>query len=200
MVSSFWQDLIGNLGLTAGSAKKRVVRDGRRWGFASERLEDRALLSAAPAAAEIAQANSSVDTGDVEPGEDTAALTRKGAKSNAGKKQAKAALPDVSGDWLLTGIAVSGAFNDAPLTVTQTGKTGKNIAGSATFTGGSFNFTGKLRPNGHMVGKAAIQLGENTLTKQRYFLDFTDDFLTFSGEVNLKSLDDLMNIDGVRAV
>ncbi len=175
MMNSILQNWMSGFGLRTGSAARRGRRDARRWGFASERLEERALLSASPVgpvAAEVKHA--------------------KGTKA--------ASLPNIAGDWLLTGIAVNGAFNDASLTITQSGKTGKVIAGTANFTGGSFTFTGKLRPNGHMTGKANIQLGETTLPKQRYFADFTDDFLTFSGEVNLKSLDDLMNIDGVRAV
>lgn len=287
MVLSIWQTLFGNPAST-NRPVKRVVRGGRQWEFGTERLEERALLSAVPVAAEVVHSKAAftvpnvAGTWDVELtgfGTGSAVFTQKGAKVTAtislsnspdikvsgkftkkhpnsiedtnkltlpvvgtvviktnivfpngndpstfsgtalvkgrsvnitGEKQvqgtsslpkiAKVSLPDISGQWLLTGIAVSGSFEDALLNITQSGKTGKSISGTATFTGGSFSFTGKLRPNGHMTGKADIQLGEITLAKQRYFADFTDDFLTFSGEVNLKKADDLMNIDGEVAV
>lgn len=121
--------------------------------------------------------------------------TKQGPGSSALPKVAKAEIPNVAGAWLLDGSGEIGSFNDAALTITQDGK---KIAGNATFTGGSISFTGKVRPNGHATGKVDIQFGEDTLTKQKFFADFTDDLLTFSGEVNLKSIDDLVNIDGVR--
>ena len=140
-----------------------------------------AVSKCAPVAAEVNQSNVSSEP-----------------ERNARHKGKAASLPDISGPWSLTGIGEIGAFTDADLTITQSGKTGKTITGSATFTGGSFTFTGKLRANGHMTGKATVQFGANTQTRQRFFADFTEDFLTFSGEVNLKSLDDLINIDGVK--
>jgi hypothetical protein len=185
MMNSIWRNLLSNFRLTPCPVTLCNRRVTRRWEFASERLEDRVLLSAgavAPAVAEIGHARG-VAGGHIIPSHSKAAN-----------------VPSIAGDWLLTGIAVSGTFTDASLTIIQSGKTGKTITGSSTFSGGSFQLTGKLRPNGHMTGKATIQLGQTTLAQQRYFADFTDDFLTFSGEVNLKPVDDLMNIDGVRQV
>lgn len=136
-------------------------------------------------------------TGSVTVLGSTVALTgtKQGTSSSALPKVAKAVIPDIAGLWLLQGSSGVGSFSDASLTITQDGK---KFTGSATFTGGSINLTGKVRPNGHITGRADIQFGENTLNKQKYFADLTEDLLTFSGEVNLKSVDDIVNIDGVR--
>lgn len=108
---------------------------------------------------------------------------------------AKGAIPNINGVWQLDLSSSLGEFQDAQLTINQDGK---KFTGNASFEGGSISLTGKVRPNGHITGKATVVSGENTLTNQKYFADLTEDFLTFSGEVNLKSLDEIINIDGIK--
>lgn len=106
-----------------------------------------------------------------------------------------AAVPNIGGSWLLDLSSSLGEFNDAALTINQDGK---QFTGNASFDGGSISLTGKVRPTGHITGKATVVYGQNTLSNQKYFADLTEDLLTFSGEVNLKSLDEIINIDGVK--
>lgn len=136
-------------------------------------------------------------TGSVGVFGETFALTgtKQGVGTSALPKSAKAVIPNIAGAWMLDASSSLVTFQDAQLTITQDGK---KFTGTASFTGGSINLTGKVRPNGHITGKATVQSGEDTLTNQKYFADLTDDFLTFSGEVNLKSLDEIINIDGVK--
>lgn len=133
-------------------------------------------------------------TGSVTVAGETASLTGTKQGSTAALPKA-AAVPNIGGAWLLDLSSSLGQFEDVSLTINQTGK---KITGNASFDGGSISFTGKVKPTGHIAGKATVVYGQNTLSNQKFFADLEGS--TFSGEVNLKSLDEIINIDGVKVV
>lgn len=156
MANSTWRSWISNLKSRARPATKRINRDCGRWELASERLEERALLSAVTASAPVP------------------------AETSHGK--AAFAFPNVAGTW---NVAIVGlGTGTATLTQDGTKVSGTiNVQGFPEINA-SGKFT-KKHPHS-LIGKTKLNLPEVGRVVVRSEINFADvpNPTTFTGQTS----------------
>ncbi len=155
--------LFGHLGLSSGRSTKRVAKPRNGWGIETEKLEDRALLSAAGKCAAMADG----------------AVAAEVAKSHSKKVE----IPNVSGIYTVT-VNVP-QTPQGPVTITDDVDFTQNkkvITGNLTAQGASADIVGKLKGKGLTHAKVTATITFSGLTfKAKFDVTYTNQYNNFTG-------------------
>lgn len=176
--------------LTSSKKRKRGISQRSSWGFETERLEERAYLSAvvemgddSPVVGELTTDDCLAVTAntDTDAGTTAYAASESSFESSKGVSKKKAARPNVAGSWQVSANVAGFGNLSGVLNVTQ--KKGK-ISASTSLQGVSLKLVGKLNKKSptNLRGKATVSNIPSVGTVTAPFeINYDAEFASFNG-------------------